>query len=120
MFILAIRFLLELVGVAALTWWGIAVADGPLAAVLAVAAPLTLIVAWGLVAAPKARNPLSLRARQLAGSAMLLVVAAAVALAGQPAAAALFGAAIVVDQALLVLVNPDVAALVARAPRQHA
>jgi len=112
---LAARFLLELVGVVAAGYaaWGIA-AGSPVQPVAAFGASLVLVVAWALVAAPKAHNALAPRTRQLAGTGFLLVVAAALALAGQPGAAVAFGVGVVVDQVLVLAHEPDAAAIAAR------
>ena len=56
-----LAFLLEVVALAVLAWWGADVGDGVvLSVVLAVAAPLVAAVLWGLFAAPKARIRLPL------------------------------------------------------------
>lgn len=98
---LALRFLLELVGVAALAFVGAQAVDGAWRWVAAVAAPAAMIALWARVAAPKARNGLAPATRQLLGSAILLVVAATLAVSGAPAVAVVYGAAIVVNTALL-------------------
>jgi hypothetical protein len=110
MITLATRFLLELAGVGAVAWLGTtAPVDGPARAVVVVAAPIALVVAWGLVVAPKADNPLPLRARELIGTGLLLLVAGALALAGQPVPAAAFATVVVVNQVLLVALGPGTA-----------
>jgi uncharacterized protein DUF2568 len=60
---LLLKFLLELVALAAFALWGASVADGAAAAALAVALPLVVAVLWGRFAAPKARRRLPLRLR---------------------------------------------------------
>ncbi len=110
MIILATRFMLELAGVAAVAWLGAsAPVDGPAGALLAVGAPIALVVVWGRVVAPKADNPLPLRARELIGTGLLLGVAGALALAGQPVPAGAFATVVVVDQVLLVALGPGTA-----------
>ncbi len=127
MITLATRFMLELAGVGAVAWLGAtAPVDGPARAVLAVAAPIVLVVAWGLVVAPaspapsvvaasgpgvapKADNPLPLRARELIGTGLLLGVAGALALAGQPVPAGAFATVVMVDQVLLITLGPGTA-----------
>ncbi len=117
MIILATRFLAELVGVATLVWLGAsAPVDGLARALLAIAAPAGLMAVWGLVVAPKADNPLPLRTRELIGTGLLLGVAGALALAGQPAPAAIFAAIVVIDWLLMVAFDPG-AAMAARPSR---
>ncbi|WP_242883031.1 YrdB family protein [Actinomadura litoris] len=49
-------FVLEVVAIGALAWWGFTAGDGALVhAVLGLGAPALAIVLWGLFAAPKAR-----------------------------------------------------------------
>lgn len=98
---LALRFALEVAGVAAIAWVGFHAADGLLGWVLAVGAPIVLIVAWALLVAPGARNPISQDLRVLLGSGLLLVAAALLALSGQPIAATVFTILVVVDTVLL-------------------
>jgi hypothetical protein len=95
---MAARFILELVGVGALGYWGFQ-AVGPLPArlALAVGAALAFIALWAVVVAPNATNALGPSVRILIGSGLLLVAAGAVALADRPVAAAAFAVAIVVN-----------------------
>ena len=108
MLLLAIRFLVELLGLAGLAYWG---ATTPAETVpriaLGIGAPLALAVLWGLVMAPKARNPLPLRVRGLLGTALLVLVAGAVAAAGQPGWGIAFAVVVVVDQALILALGLD-------------
>lgn len=107
MLLLASRLLVELVGVAALAFWG---ANAPVAdaqrVMLVAGAPITLVVVWSIVVAPKARNGLSLRTRGVVGTGLLLVVAAALASVGQPGWAVAFAAVVVVDEALILALDP--------------
>jgi hypothetical protein len=97
----ALRFILELAGVAALAIWGWTVGDGsPLRIVLAVGAPLLLIVAWAMLIAPRSRSPLDQRTRFVVGSGLLLVAAAALWVAGSTAVAAAFAILVVVNTVL--------------------
>ncbi len=99
---LALRFLLELCGIVALAACGWSVSEAlPVRLAAAVVAPGVLIVAWGLVVAPKSRNAVSQTARMLIGTVLLLGSAGALALAGQPAIAAAFAAVNVVNTTLL-------------------
>ena len=72
---------------------------------LAIGAAGSLIVIWGLVVAPKARNPLAPRVRWLIGSALLLVAAAALWVIGSTVAAVLFAVLIVVDTVILLALD---------------
>jgi hypothetical protein len=106
--LLGIRFIAELLGLAALGYWG---ANQPIVvpwrAVPAIAAPLGLAVAWGILIAPKADNPLPLRWRELIGTALLLLTAAGLALAGQPGWGMALAAVVVADQALILALGLD-------------
>lgn len=99
---LALRFLLEIAGVAALAWWGITVGSDDVSRILlAVVAGGGLIVVWALLVAPKARNPLSPLTRWLLGTVLLMLAAVALWSAGAQEAALVFGALVAVDTAVL-------------------
>lgn len=101
---LGLRFLLELCGVAALAYWGWRTGEAlPLRLVLAIGAPLVLVVVWGLVVAPGADNPIPQTARMLLGTALLLVTAGALLAAGQPQLAAVLALLVVINQVLLLV-----------------
>ena len=51
-----LRFLLELCAVAAAGYWGFAIADGALAWLLGIAAPVLIIMLWGAFVAPRAER----------------------------------------------------------------
>jgi uncharacterized membrane protein YtjA (UPF0391 family) len=105
----AFRFVVELVGVGALGYWGLqAAGEGIARIVLAVGAPLALIVVWAIVVAPNATNPLSQPQRDVIGTALLLAAAVVLAAAGQPVAAVVFGASVAVNWALLAVLGPGV------------
>jgi hypothetical protein len=76
---------------------------------LAIGAPLALVVAWAIVVAPNARNALSQPVRAAIGTGLLLVAAGALAVAGQPAAAVVYGAAVVLNWAILATLGSDAA-----------
>lgn len=98
---LALRFIVELVGVGALAYVAYqAPLDGVARVAVTVAAPLAFIVVWAVVVAPKATNGFSQRQRDAIGTGLLVLVAVALGLAGQMAAAAVFGAIVVVNWAL--------------------
>ena len=99
---LGIRFLAELAGIAALAVWGYATpAANPWKIILAVLAPAVLVVVWGAWIAPKSNSPLPQRTRMIVGSALLLVTAALLGLAGHGLSAVVFAVIIVVNTAAL-------------------
>jgi hypothetical protein len=103
---LALRLALELAGVAAVAWWGIQRgSDEANRAILAIGAATLLIVVWGLVVAPKARNPLAPRPRWLIGSALLLLSAVALWSAGSPTLALVFGCLVIMDSVVLLVLD---------------
>jgi hypothetical protein len=60
---LLLKFLLELAALAALAVWGAETGSGVVAVVLAIAAPLAMVVLWGRFAAPRASHRLPRRTR---------------------------------------------------------
>ena len=102
---LALRFLLELAGLAALGLSGFQLFDGPARWAAAVAAPAALALVWMLVIAPKASNGLPSSVRELIGSALLLAAAGVLALAGQPRVALVFAALVVANTVLLTVLG---------------
>jgi hypothetical protein len=110
MVLLATRLIVELLGVAALGFWGAhASVDAPLRIALAIGSPVALVVLWAVVVAPKAHNPIPLRARGLIGTGLLVLVAVALASAGQPGWAVVFAGVVVADEALILALEPDTA-----------
>ena len=104
---LVIRFMVEVVGIGALGYWGLQTStDGFARIVLAIAAPIVLIVVWALIVAPKATNALSQPQRDLIGTGLLLLAAVALAIAGQPTLALVFAAVVVIDYVVMVVVGP--------------
>jgi hypothetical protein len=104
---LVIRFIVEIVGIAALGYWGLQTStDGFGRIVLAIAAPLALLVVWTMIAAPRASNALTQPQRDLIGTALLLLAAVALAMAGQPTLALVFAAVVVIDHLVMVAVGP--------------
>ncbi len=105
---LVLRFLLELIGIAAVGYAAFQASDSTILRVIAaVAAPVVLIGAWALIVAPNADNALSQPVRDLVGTGLLLLVAGALGLAGQPTAAAWFAGVVLVNTALLVVFGQD-------------
>jgi hypothetical protein len=101
-----LRFALELAGVAALAVWGwVAGGSGLLRYVLAVGAPLILIVIWAVFIAPNSDSPLAPTLRALVGSGLLLVAALLLWLVGFRIAAVVFAVLIAINT-ILILVLP--------------
>jgi hypothetical protein len=111
---LAIRFVVELVGVGALAnvgWQTGSEGIGRIA--LALAAPLALIIVWAIIVAPNADNPLGQPARDVIGTLLLVGIAGALATVGEPRLAAIFAAVVVIDWvAMAVLRPPEIEAFV--------
>jgi hypothetical protein len=106
---LAVRFIVELVGVGAAAYWGWQTGpDGVGQIALAAGAAVVFIVVWAFVVAPKADNPLSQQARDVIGTGLLLVAAIGVAAAGRPDLAVAFAAIVAIDWLALVAIGPDV------------
>ncbi len=100
--LLALRFLAELAGIAAMAYAGATVLADPWVQLLAaVGAPVAFVVTWAVVVAPKARNPLPQRDRQLVGTGLLVLAGVALVAAGQPGLGVAYAAIVLVDQALL-------------------
>jgi hypothetical protein len=98
---LAIRFLVELIGVGALAWSAYqAPLDGVARIVVTLGAALGLVVVWALVVAPRAHNGLTQPQRDAIGTGLLALVALAVAGAGEPIAAVVFGAVVIINWVL--------------------
>ena len=118
---LALRFILELAGLAAVGFTAFTAAGGgATGAVAGLAASVLFALAWGRIAAPRAANRLGPRSRQLAGCAMLLAAALGLAWAGMPLAAAVLALAVVVNQLFLIVRPPDPALYTDRRPGAHA
>lgn len=100
---LAVRFLTELTGVAALGYaaFQIAAAPVPVRIAAGIGAALALVVAWGLVVAPSASSGLTQPQKDLVGSGLLLLAALALGLAGQARLAVAFAILVVANTALL-------------------
>ena len=104
---LAIRFIVELLGIVAVAYWGWQSGpEGVGRIALAVGAAVALIVVWSFVVAPKADNPLSQQARDIIGTVLLVVAAAGLAVAGQPRLALIFAVVVIVDWLALVVIGP--------------
>jgi hypothetical protein len=99
---LALRFLLELCGLAAFAYWGFQSGSEAWARlVLTIGAPLCMGIVWGLFVAPRAAVKLAEPARFMLGPAILCLSAVALAGAGQRTLAVAFAAIIVINAVLL-------------------
>jgi hypothetical protein len=88
---LVLRFVLELVMLAALAWSGAVIAEGWwLSIAAAVLAPVVAIGLWGLLVAPASRHRLSDPARLVVELALFAGTALALAAAGHAVAAVAF------------------------------
>ena len=105
---LALRFLLELGGIAAVAIAGYRLAGAsPLGWVVAVTGAALFVVAWALIVAPKAANGLSQGRKDLIGTALLLLAAAALGFAGWIGPAIGFGSLVVLNAIGLIALGPD-------------
>ncbi|MEX0763362.1 MAG: YrdB family protein [Dehalococcoidia bacterium] len=89
---LALRFLLELGALAALAYWGFTALDEIASSiVLGLGAPISAALIWGTFASPAAPKRLAGPMRLLLELAIFGLAALALAAAGQPAVAIIFG-----------------------------
>lgn len=101
---LALRFLLELCALVAFGYWGFHIGGGLLSKlVLGLGAPLLFAVVWGAFVAPRAVVHLPRLVKVILGLVILEVSAAALAIAGQPILAAVFGGIILINAVLLAI-----------------
>jgi hypothetical protein len=93
-----VAFLLELLALAGLCWWGFHVGHSAAVHVLlGIGAPLAMVVVWGTFCAPRARVKLDLIPLLLVRGLVLLLAAAAVYDNGKSLAAYVFAAVIVAN-----------------------
>ena len=106
---LLLRFVLEICAIAAASWSGYQLAPGagPFRWLVAVGAALAVILLWALVVAPTRRNGLSATRKERIGTAIMLVAAGSLALSGEASLAIIFGALILLNAALLVVLGRD-------------
>jgi hypothetical protein len=97
----ALAFLLELIMLGVLAWWGAQAVSGLAGRILlAVAAPLLAAVIWGLFAAPRARVQLPLAGILTVKAIEFGGAAAALAALGHPVLAVVFAAVALVNTTL--------------------
>ena len=110
---LVLRLVVELIGVGAFAYWGSQAPTVPIGRIaLAIGAPLALIVAWVIVVAPNASNLLTQPQRDAIGTVLLVLAALALAAAGQRTVAVIFGAVVVLNWVLLLVLGQDAAAAI--------
>jgi hypothetical protein len=99
---LALRFLLELCALAAVSYWGAQVSSSTVVnIVVAVAAPLALAIVWGLFLGPKASRRVALPGRWPFELAVLAAAVAALVAAGSPVLAVLLAVIAILNAVLL-------------------
>lgn len=103
---LAMRFALELAGVAAAAYLGSYIVPAGWRLVGGIAGAVALAAVWGIFLAPKANSPIPLTARELIGTVLLLGVAAAMAASGQLWLGLGFGALLIANQVALLAFGP--------------
>ena len=101
---LALRFLLELCALAALAYWGSQIGKGLIAKIgLGIGAPLLVVVIWGMMVAPNAAVHLPGLVPFVLGLVILGLAAVALAAAGHPSLAVVFGVIVVINAALMLV-----------------
>lgn len=105
---LALRFGLELAGLAALAVAGFQGFEGPLRWLTAIGAPAVVVIFWALVVAPTATNGIAVWVREVIGSLVLLCAAGALALVGHATLALVFAVLIVGNNVLIVVLRDRV------------
>lgn len=99
-----LAFLLEVVAIVALAWWGFTTGGNVLVnIVLGIAAPAVAIVLWGLFAAPRARFKVALPVVLLVKAAVFGAGALALYGVDHPAAAIVFAVVAFLNTALATL-----------------
>jgi hypothetical protein len=112
---LAVRFLVELAAVVWVGWWGTTVSTETAPRVIAAAAAVAVFaVVWGRFLAPTAKSGLSRRRKEVAGTVVLLLAAAALAVAGQPLLALAYAVLVLVNAAWILANEEAVAGAVER------
>jgi hypothetical protein len=99
---LALAFLLELCGLAALADWGFHTGWGtPIAVALGVGAPLLAAVVWGMLAAPRARVHAPMAVRTAVKVSFFTLATAGLTAAGHLTLACAFALLVLLNAALL-------------------
>jgi hypothetical protein len=104
----ALRFVLELIGVGFAGYWGYQQANGAqLRLIFAVVSAVVVVAIWGAFIAPTAASPLTRAQKNVVGTVVLLVTAVGMAVVGQPTVALVFGIAVLLNLALLFVLGDD-------------
>ncbi|NVI86377.1 YrdB family protein [Actinomadura sp. BRA 177] len=99
-----LAFLLEVVAIVALAWWGFTIGDNVLLhIVLGVGTPVAAMVLWGLFAAPRARFKVALPLVLLVKAVVFGAGALAFYGVGHPTVAIVFAVVVVLNTALATL-----------------
>jgi hypothetical protein len=98
---LALKFGLELAALAAFAYWGTTLHGAAVSALVAVAAPLAMIVLWGMFAAPRSSRRLTKTAGIAFELAVFALATAALLAATAPALAIAFAVLVVLNSVLL-------------------
>lgn len=115
---LTLRFVTELVGIAAVGYAGFQVAGPmPLRVVAGIGGAVALIITWSLVVAPNTVNGLTQAQKDLIGTGLLLVAAIALAVSGQLRLAIAFAIVVVGNTALLFAFGQDAREILTGAAR---
>lgn len=102
---LALRFLLELVALGVLAYWGWQAGTGVVRMLLGVGAPLAFAAIWGVLVAPKASRRIPDPARLLLELVLFSVVVTALVAVGQPIWALVFAAVVAGNLSLMVVLG---------------
>ena len=101
---LALRFLLELCALAAFGYWGFRTGGNLFAKLaLGIGVPLLVVVLWGAFVAPNAAVHLVQPVSLILGLAILGLAAIALALAGNPILAGVYGGIVVINAVLMII-----------------
>lgn len=107
---LALRFIVELLGVGFVGYRGLNASDDPLVrAALGIGAVAVFAVGWGLLLAPNADSGLTKAQKDIIGTIVLLIAAGALAVSGRPTIAIVYAAVVVANAGFLFLRGDDVA-----------
>ncbi len=107
---LAVRFVVELLGVGFVGYWGLSASDETIIRlVLGIGAVAVFAVVWGLFLAPNAHSGLTTVQKDILGTVVLLISAGALVVAGQPTAGLVYAAVVIVNAGFLFLLRDDVA-----------
>jgi len=99
---LAVKFVLELIAIAAFAYWGSQLPGVLVAVLVGVAAPAAAVALWGVFCAPTSARRLPTRLRVPFELGVFALAGGALVAAGRTGIAAGFGAVVIVNAVLLV------------------